>query len=491
MHPTIPCVFRTAALCLAFLAAATPAQPSQKKPGVAVLELGGNGIDTSQLSTLTNRLRAELFETDKFVIVERGVMDAILKEQGFQQTGCTDATCAVTVGQLLNAEYMIVGTVDHIGRVFSVNIRQISVANGAVTNNVRSDCADCTIEDVMLKKIRQAARQIAGTDTVREKDVVTEQKGRKMIRCKTYKDGEAGTLMMSGVPRDGEVLIDSISYGNGNMVIDYMPVGRHLVCVKYGKKGKVKENVSIGYGKTTEFDFVNSQNRVFHFCIEPGLAIAFPEVSSSGYRKTFVNQTNANDTLTGPSGTFTRLPIMPTLSLTWMNQRHAIGFTLGAIFTKQQVTRADVSGNNFIYDFENSFVGLFLTYYRTIVDVKDFFKADFGLMAGGTYCRMEEIPDHAVAKTTQERYSPLNGYQVDGIYYDEDSGKYEQVMYGGPSVVLNAGYKFVYVKVTYSLLFGMNNQSPLTSGTVSYGQTSAPFGFAVSNMVGANIVFKL
>ena len=487
MHRTVLCVLQTAAICLALLACAAH---GQKKPGVAVLELGGNGIDTSQLSTLTNRLRAELFETEKFVIVERGAMDAILKEQGFQQTGCTDATCAVTVGQLLNAEFIIVGTVDHIGRVYSVNIRQINVATGAITNNVRSDCADCAIEDVMLKKIRQAARQIAGIDTAREQDVVTEQKGRKVIRCKTYKDGEAGSLMLSGIPLDGEVFIDSISYGTGNMVIDYMPVGGHLVLVKYGRKGMATENVNIVYGKTTEFDFIKNQDRRFHFCLEPGLAIGFPEVSSSGYRRAFVSDNNPNDTLTAPSGSFTRLPLMPSLSFTWVNRMHAIGFMLGAIFTQQQVTRTDVSGNTFLYDFENSFLGIFLTYYRTIVDVKDYFKADFGLLAGGSYCRMEELPDHANANTTLQRYSPADGYQADLIYYDEDSGKYEQVMYGGPSVVLKAGYKFVFLKVTYCFWMGMNNQGN-SSGNV-YGQTTAhDWQFAVSNMLGVSFVFKL
>ena len=476
---------------IAGTAGAAAAQPAQKKPGVAVLQLGGNGIDTSQLSTLTNRLRAELFETEKFVIVERGVMDAILKEQGFQQTGCTDATCAVTVGQLLNAEYMIVGTVDRIGRVYSVNIRQISVATGAITNNVRSDCADCAIEDVMLKKIRQAARQIAGIDTAREQDVVTEQKGRKVIRCKTYKDGEAGTLMVSGIPLDGEVFIDSISYGTGTMVVDYVPVGRHVVCVKSGTSKMLKEKVTIGYGTTTEFNYAYYVDRVYHFCLEAGLAVSVPQVSSSGYRRLFASDNNPNDTLTGPSGAFTRLPIMPTLSFTWMNQRHAIGFTLGAMFTKQQVTRTDASGNDFVYDFENSFLGLFLTYYRTIVDVRDFFKADFGLLAGGSYCRMEELPDHANANTTLQRYSPMDGYQApDGIYYDEDSGKYEQVMYGGPSVVLKAGYKFVFLKVTYCLWMGMNNQGN-TSGNVYQQTTAHDWQFAVSNMLGASFVLKL
>jgi hypothetical protein len=457
MSHKFPRVFRIAIICCVLLAGISSAQ---KKPTVAVLELAGNGIDTAGLSTLTNRLRAELFETQKFTIVERGEMEAILKEQGFQQTGCTDAACAVQVGQMLNAEYMIVGTVDHIGRVYSVNIRQISVANGAITNNVKSDCADCSVEDVMLKKIRQAARQIAGIDTTREQEVVTEQMGRKSIKCKKYTGGEAGTLAISVIPPDGEVLVDGISYGTGSMVINYMPVGWHLVCVK-NKKEIMKEKVSIEYNKATEC--VMNLNTKYHFCIEAGVAIAFPKISH--FQRKFVNQNNAGDTITAPTGS-TWIPIMPTLSFNWRNQKNTIGFMLGAMEINVQMHEIDSAGNDFVFSSEKAFFELLFNYYRTVLNLKDYLKAGVGLECGLSMCYWGLHPQYAIAKATQERYLPLGGTL---------SG--QRFLFGGPSVAINTGYKFLYFNAVYTLLLGINSYD-----SVGY--------FNVMHNIGLNIGFK-
>ena len=45
-------------------------------------------------------IRTELINTHRFIVIERAQMDSILKEQGLQQTGCTDQECAVKAGRL-------------------------------------------------------------------------------------------------------------------------------------------------------------------------------------------------------------------------------------------------------------------------------------------------------------------------------------------------------------------------------------------------------
>lgn len=62
-----------------------------EKLNIAVMELDGHGVAETDLGGLSNRLRTELFKTGKFNVFERSRVDEILKEQGFQQTGCTNA----------------------------------------------------------------------------------------------------------------------------------------------------------------------------------------------------------------------------------------------------------------------------------------------------------------------------------------------------------------------------------------------------------------
>ena len=61
--------------------------PAQKREPIAVLEISGNGIEKAETKGLSDRLRAELFNTGRFDVMEREQMEDILKEQGFQQSG--------------------------------------------------------------------------------------------------------------------------------------------------------------------------------------------------------------------------------------------------------------------------------------------------------------------------------------------------------------------------------------------------------------------
>ena len=50
---------------------------------IAVLDFEGQGVSQSETRTFTNRLRDELIKTGVFIVLERGKMDEVLKEQGF------------------------------------------------------------------------------------------------------------------------------------------------------------------------------------------------------------------------------------------------------------------------------------------------------------------------------------------------------------------------------------------------------------------------
>ena len=74
---------------------------------IAVLEFEGDDVRQSEARTLTNRLRDEMFKTGIYIVLERGKMDEVLKEQGFQQTGCVTSECAVEVGRMLGVQQMV------------------------------------------------------------------------------------------------------------------------------------------------------------------------------------------------------------------------------------------------------------------------------------------------------------------------------------------------------------------------------------------------
>jgi TolB-like protein len=92
----------------------TPAPAASGKELIAVLDLEAIGSSKTEASAMTDRLREELLRTGKFALVDRAQIDTILKEQAFQQTGCTSAECAVQVGKLLGARKLVTGRVTKI-----------------------------------------------------------------------------------------------------------------------------------------------------------------------------------------------------------------------------------------------------------------------------------------------------------------------------------------------------------------------------------------
>ncbi len=128
---------------------------------IAVTDMQCRGISKSSSAIITDRIRAELFNTGVFTVLERGLMDEILKEQGFQQTGCTSDACVVEVGQLLGVTHMVAGAVGKIGKLYTISLRLIDVATGKLTHTATLDC-EYAIERVLSEATPAIVREMAG-----------------------------------------------------------------------------------------------------------------------------------------------------------------------------------------------------------------------------------------------------------------------------------------------------------------------------------------
>ena len=99
---------------------------------IAVMDFNGNNISDGEVRALTDRLRAELFKTKHFKVIEREMMQEVLKEQGFQQSGCTTDKCMVRIGRLVGVEKIIGGSISKVGNVYSVSSRIVNVETGEI-----------------------------------------------------------------------------------------------------------------------------------------------------------------------------------------------------------------------------------------------------------------------------------------------------------------------------------------------------------------------
>lgn len=166
-----------AILCLCAVAAGFAQAP--KKPTVAIMDFTGSfrQFTKDDLSAITSRFETELMKTGQFQVLERRNIDAILQEQGFQQTGaCNTSECQVQVGQLLGVESFIAGEVSQVGKVISLNLKMVDVGSGA---NQKSHALDIEgdLQTVLSGGCYEMAQIFAGLkQPAAERTVLTAQK---------------------------------------------------------------------------------------------------------------------------------------------------------------------------------------------------------------------------------------------------------------------------------------------------------------------------
>jgi len=107
------------------------------KPSVAILDFANVSIDKQLSNLFTERFRAELSRHNVFTIIEREMINKILQEQSLQISGATSDSGATRLGQLLNAKYVILGSVGRISNSqFIATCRLVSVESGEIRKEV-------------------------------------------------------------------------------------------------------------------------------------------------------------------------------------------------------------------------------------------------------------------------------------------------------------------------------------------------------------------
>ena len=147
--------FTVIALIILFIIPASAAEKMQ----VAVLDLKPKGTSRIISNAISDIIRSEMVKTGFFTVIERAQMDEVLREQGFQQTGCTDASCAVQVGKLLSAKKILLGEVNRVGRAYMITVRIVDVEKGLAEFAANEKAVSEDVLDVAGQNITQKLAQ--------------------------------------------------------------------------------------------------------------------------------------------------------------------------------------------------------------------------------------------------------------------------------------------------------------------------------------------
>ncbi len=155
-YPDILPVFLLVCIRLLFAQQAADFKPTP----IAVMSLEGKGISQQESEILSERLRSALVQDGRYLVIERNQMEEILKEQGFQKSGCVSSECLIQAGQLLGVELLVGGSVGKIGDSYAIDVRLFNVATAEISNAVTRDYRGAI--DGLLTIMSEIAFDLAG-----------------------------------------------------------------------------------------------------------------------------------------------------------------------------------------------------------------------------------------------------------------------------------------------------------------------------------------
>jgi hypothetical protein len=105
---------------------------SAEKIPLAVYGVEPQGINPSTADIITDIVRSKLRGCGRFDLIEKSKMEEVLKLQGFQQSGCSEAECAAKVGRILNVKKIVVGGLGKLGTAYRLSLRVVDVETAVI-----------------------------------------------------------------------------------------------------------------------------------------------------------------------------------------------------------------------------------------------------------------------------------------------------------------------------------------------------------------------
>ncbi len=105
----------------------------EQKRKIAVIEFSEmNGRVTNLGKFIAEELTTRLFSTGRFQMIERQLINNVLKEQKLGMTGLLDENSTKKVGAILGVDLLVTGTIADLGTTMKINARTIATDTGAV-----------------------------------------------------------------------------------------------------------------------------------------------------------------------------------------------------------------------------------------------------------------------------------------------------------------------------------------------------------------------
>ncbi|MCD6422833.1 MAG: hypothetical protein J7L42_01780 [Elusimicrobia bacterium] len=128
-----------------------------EKINIAVMDFEARApLSQSEAAFISDFFRSDFVKLARFNVVEKNNMDKILAEQGFQQTGCSTAECAVQIGKILNVRIMVVGSCGQLLGQYVITMNVVDVESAKI---VYSDDIQVSDPGLLRNKVSEMVKR--------------------------------------------------------------------------------------------------------------------------------------------------------------------------------------------------------------------------------------------------------------------------------------------------------------------------------------------
>lgn len=146
---------------------------------LAILPFNSSGISAEEARQISEKFRAEFTGLRKYNVLDRQSMETMLADQGFDLNDpCRNNYCALTLGQLLSVDDVILGNIGKIDKTYSIDVKIINISSGSVLKDISTRH---TVKQAALFKriIPELVKELVSTNT--SSIQVYKKKGRALI----------------------------------------------------------------------------------------------------------------------------------------------------------------------------------------------------------------------------------------------------------------------------------------------------------------------
>ncbi|MEA2081918.1 MAG: CsgG/HfaB family protein [Elusimicrobiota bacterium] len=130
-----------------------PVVPEGGAVNIAVTDFEARApLSQSEAAFISDFVRSDFVKSGRFNVIEKNNMDKVLAEQGFQQTGCSSAECAVAIGKVLNVKMMTVGSCGQLLGKYIITMNIVDVESAKI---IFSDDVSVADPDELRDKITE------------------------------------------------------------------------------------------------------------------------------------------------------------------------------------------------------------------------------------------------------------------------------------------------------------------------------------------------